>query len=79
MAADFFMVEVWTLRGLQQFLVLFFIELSTQRVRIASIARQANGPWISQVARNLTDPMDGLLSEKRYLIHDRDRCSRPIS
>ena len=71
-AADFFTVEVWTLRGLQRFLVLFFIELSTRRVRIAFIARHANGLWMSQVARDLTDPMDGLLSKKRYLIHDRD-------
>ena len=27
---------------------------------------------MSQVARDLTDPIDGLLSKKRYLIHDRD-------
>jgi hypothetical protein len=27
---------------------------------------------MSQVARELTDPIDGLLSEKRYWIHDRD-------
>ena len=38
MAADFFTVEVWTRRGLQRFLVLFFIELSTRRVQIAGIA-----------------------------------------
>ena len=71
-AADFFSVEVWTLRGLRRLLVLFLIELSTRRVRVASIARQANGLWMIQVARDLTDPIDGLLSKKRYLIHDRD-------
>jgi hypothetical protein len=32
-AADFFTVEVWTRRGLQRFLVLFFIDLSTRRDR----------------------------------------------
>jgi hypothetical protein len=37
-AADFFTVEVWTRRGLQRFVVLFFIELSTRRVEIAGIA-----------------------------------------
>ena len=31
-AADFFTVEVWTRRGLQRFVVLFFIDLSSQRV-----------------------------------------------
>ena len=72
MAADFFTVEVWTRRGLQRFLVLFFIELSTRPVKIAGVAAQANGLWMSQIARDISDPVDGLLLGKRYLIHDRD-------
>src|SRR5579871_6069295 len=71
-AADFFTVEVWTRRGLQRFMVLFFIELSTRKVETAGIATAANGLWMSQIGRNLTDTVDGLLSGKRYLIHDRD-------
>ena len=71
-AADFFSVEVWTRRGLQRFLVLFFIDLATRRVEIAGIARTANGLWMSQIGRNLTDAIDGFLNDKRYLIHDRD-------
>lgn len=71
-AADFFTVEVWTRRGLQRFLVLFFIELSTRKVEIAGIATAANGLWMSQIGRNLTDAVDGILHGKRYLIHDRD-------
>ena len=27
---------------------------------------------MNQIARNLTDSVDGLLTKKRYLIHDRD-------
>lgn len=42
-AADFFTVEVWTRRGLQRFVVLFFIELPTSKVEIAGIATAANG------------------------------------
>ena len=72
MAADFFSVEVWTRRGLQRFMVLFLIELATRRVEIAGIARTANGLWMSQIGRNLTDAADGILNGKRYLIHDRD-------
>ena len=72
MAADFFTVEVWTRQGLRRFMVLFCIELSTRRVQIAGISAVANGLWMSQIARNLTDPVDGLLHGKRYLIHDRD-------
>jgi hypothetical protein len=71
-AADFFTIEVWTVKGLQRFIVLFFIELSTRRVEIAGISSAANRLWMSQVARNLTDSVDGLVTGKRYLIHDRD-------
>ena len=46
--------------------------LSTRRVEIGGIASSANGLWMSQIARNLTDAMDGLLTDKRYLINDRD-------
>ena len=71
-AADFFTVEVWTRRGLQRFVVLFFIELATRKVEIAGIAATVNGLWMSQIGRNLTDAVDGILQGKRYLIHDRD-------
>ena len=71
-ASDFFTVEVWTRRGLQRYIVLFFIELSTRRVEIAGIASVVNGLWMSQIARNISDTVDGLLTGKRYLIHDRD-------
>ena len=71
-AADFFTIEVWTRRGLQRFIVLFFIELSTRKVEIGGIAENPNRLWMSQVGRNLTDAVDGILNGKRYLIHDRD-------
>src|SRR5262249_27289273 len=70
-AADFFTVEVWTRRGLQRYVVLFFIELSSRKVEIGGIGSIANGLWMSQIGRNLTDAIDGILSGKRYLIHDR--------
>jgi putative transposase len=60
-ATDFFTVEVWTRQGLQRFVVLFFIELSTRRVQIAGISARANKLWMNQIARNLTDAEDGLL------------------
>jgi putative transposase len=71
-AADFFTVEVWTSRGLQRYIVLFLIELSTRRVEVAGIASVANGLWMSQLARNISDTVDGIVRGKRYLIHDRD-------
>jgi transposase InsO family protein len=71
-ASDFFTVEVWTCTGLQRFLVLFFIDLSTRRVEIGGVVRSADGLWMAQIARNLTDAVDGLFCGKKYLIHDRD-------
>ena len=71
-ATDFVTVEVWTKKGLQRFLVLFFIELSSRRVQLGGIARSPNGFWMDQIGRNATDREDGVLKKKRYLIHDRD-------
>ena len=71
-AADFFTIEAWTPKGLRRFVVLFLIDLSSRRVEIGGLARQANGIWMSQVARNLSDAEEGFLVGKQYLIHDRD-------
>jgi putative transposase len=71
-AADFFTVEVWTRKGLQRFIILFFLDLSTRQVQIAGIAATANGLWMGQIGRRVTDAVDGILNGKRYLIHDRD-------
>ncbi len=71
-AADFFTVEVWMPRGLTRFTVLVLIELATRRVHIAGITAHPDGPWVTQLARNVTDPDDGFLRSRRFLIHDRD-------
>ncbi len=71
-AADFFSVEVLTRRGLVRYLVLFVIDLKTRRVHIAGVTCAADGAWMAQVARNLTDATAGALSGYRHLIVDRD-------
>ncbi len=71
-ATDFFTVDVWTGRGLTRFAVLFIIELSTRRIEIAGITAEPDAAWMCQVSRNVTDAVDGFLTAKRYLIHDRD-------
>jgi len=70
-AADFFTVEVWTAVGLVRYHVLFVIRLATREVQIAGIIPEPNGAWMKQMARNLTDGVDGVLRACRYLIHDR--------
>ena len=52
-------------------MVLFVIDLSTRKVSIAGIRPRPNGPWMEQIARNLTWE-DSFLRGKKYLIHDRD-------
>ena len=71
-ATDFFTVEAWTCSGLRRFVVLFFMDVSTRKVQIGGIANKPDGLWMGQIARNLTDAVDGLFLGKRYLIHDRD-------
>jgi putative transposase len=71
-ASDFFTIEVWTPTGLKGFIVLFFIDLSTRRVEIGGVASRPNGLWMTQIARNVTDEVDGFFKGKRYLLHDRD-------
>ena len=36
------------------------------------MAATANQLWMSQIGRNVTDAVEGILKGKRYLIHDRD-------
>ena len=71
-ACDLFTVEVLTLAGVRRYLVFFVIALQSRRVAIAGIHPQPGGAWMEQLARNLTDPVDGYLRTARFLIHDRD-------
>ena len=71
-AADFFTVDVWTTAGLTRYAVLFIIEIATRRVEIAGIVAEPDGAWVTQCGRQVTDPIDGCLRGKRFLLHDRD-------
>ncbi|MFO1053890.1 MAG: integrase core domain-containing protein [Planctomycetota bacterium] len=71
-AADFFTAEVWTARGLVTHYVLFVIDHTTRAVEIAGITTNPDSAFMAQVARNLTDGVDGFLRNKRFLILDRD-------
>lgn len=73
-AADFFSVEVLTRRGIARIQVFFVLHVATRRVHVAGIARaeDVTGAWMLQVARNLTDSVDGFLRRMQFLILDRD-------
>jgi transposase InsO family protein len=76
-ATDFFTVEVATWPGLVTYYVLVVMELATRRGQVAGITPQPTAAFMQQCARQLTDPFDGFLLGKRYLIHDRDtKCTQ---
>ena len=52
--------------------MLFVIDLATRRVEIAGITTSPHAAWMRRMAINLTDPDDGFLKGKRFLILDRD-------
>jgi putative transposase len=71
-ATDFFSVEVWTPQGLKTYYALFFIDIKTRAINIAGITTTPNEAFMAQVARNLTDPVNGFLRNATLLICDRD-------
>jgi putative transposase len=71
-AIDFTTIEVWTKGGLLTYYLLFVMELKTRRVHFAGCTPNPNEVWMKQIARNLSDPEEGFLKGKRYLIMDRD-------
>ena len=71
-AADFFTVDVWTKRGLVTHYVLFVIHHATRAVHIAGITPHPNSAFMAQVARNLTDSVDGFLRNMQFLVVDND-------
>ena len=71
-ACDFFSVEALGITGTVRYMVFFVIDLKSRAVEIAGIVVDPGEAWMKQVARNLTDPVDGFLRGAKYLIHDRD-------
>jgi len=69
---DFFSVEALGLTGTVRYMVFFVIAVKTRAVEIAGIATNPDGEWMQQMARNLTDTVDGILRNATHLVHDRD-------
>jgi len=62
---------VWTAQGLVRYHVLFVLRLATRQAHVAGIIPEPHEQWMKQVARNLTDGLEGFFVGCRYLIHDR--------
>jgi hypothetical protein len=57
--------------------VLFVIDLKTRRLHVAGVTSQADGAWMAQIARNLTDAAAGPPTGFGHLIVDRDPLYTP--
>lgn len=72
LAANFFKTEVWTARGLVTHDTLFVIHHATRAAEIVATTTNPNALFMAQVAKVLTDPVDGFLRAKKFLVLDRD-------
>lgn len=53
-------------------MVFVAIDYATRKVEIAGIIEQAHGRWMKQIAKNLTDLINGFFKKKKYVVRDRD-------
>ena len=51
-------------------MVLVAIDYKTRRVQIAGIIPETNAKWMKQMAKNLTDPFDGFMKDKKFVVMD---------
>jgi putative transposase len=71
-ACDFFSAKVWTLGGLVDIFVLFFIHIGTRRVHLAGLTAHPNRAWVVQQARNLSMVFAEEPVKPRMLLRDHD-------
>jgi transposase InsO family protein len=69
LAVDFFEVgTVW----LTELYVLFAIELKSRTVHVLGVTEHPDGPWATQVARNLVSDLEDKGRSLEFLVRDRD-------
>lgn len=71
-ACDFFQKKIWTMGGLVDYFVLFFIHVGSRRVIMAGMTPNPTAAWITQQARNMAMEFDDEQHKPTHLIRDND-------
>src|SRR5262249_8192741 len=71
-ACDFFTKNVWTLTGLQQIFVLFFINIASRRVYVSGMTAHPDKTWMIQQARNVSMFFAEQADKPEILFRDHD-------
>jgi putative transposase len=71
-SCDFFSKKVFTMRGLVEVFVLFFIQVGTRCVHIAGMTANPDRQWMMQQARNTAMFFAEQADKPRYLLLDND-------
>ena len=71
-ACDFISKKVWTIYGLKEVYILFFVHVGSRRVFVSGMSQHPDAQWVAQQARNFSIHLDEEGQEASYLIHDRD-------
>lgn len=71
-ATDFATKKVWTLGGLMDYYILFFIHIETRRVIICPVTAHPDTEWMKQQARNFFIELADLGLSITHLLHDWD-------
>jgi putative transposase len=71
-SCDFFSKKVWTLSGLVEVFVLFFIQVGSRRVHLAGMTANPDRAWMVQQERNMTMIFEKESVKPKYLLRDRD-------
>jgi len=76
-SCDFFTKRVWTLRGLVEVYVLFFLNVETRRVHVAGMTAHPDRAWVAQQARNAAMVLSDQGVKAEVLLRDNDRKYGP--
>jgi putative transposase len=71
-ACDFFTARVWTLGGVRDVFVLFFLHIGSRRVHVAGMSAHPDRDWTARQAHEVVALFAELPEAPKYLLRDRD-------